>query len=126
MYCAPNLLGESFGVVLIEAMAAGTPIVATDLPGYRRVARPDIDALLTPPGDHAALALALKRVLEDDDLADTLRASGTARAEEFSMRSLAQQYIDRYQALLARDRAATDAGAGARVPRWVRRIMAPS
>ncbi|HEY8093322.1 MAG TPA: glycosyltransferase family 4 protein, partial [Acidimicrobiales bacterium] len=131
VFCAPSLRGESFGVVLIEAMAAGTPIVASDLPGYRRVARPDVDALLTPPGDHAALATALKRVLEDDDLAATLSASGTVRAEEFSMRSLAQHYIERYQALLDVQRAGTRNGAdggraGARVPRWVRRIMAPS
>ena len=86
---------------------------------------------LTPPGDHAALATALKRVLEDDDLAATLSASGAVRAEEFSMRSLAQHYIERYQALLDAqdDRARNGAGAGragARVPRWVRRIMAPS
>ena len=69
VFCAPSLRGESFGVVLIEAMAAGTPIVASDLPGYRRVARPDVDALLTAPGDTAALAAALKRVLADADLA---------------------------------------------------------
>ena len=61
VFCAPSLRGESFGVVLIEAMAAGTAIVASDLPGYRRVARPDVDALLTPPGDTSALATALKR-----------------------------------------------------------------
>jgi phosphatidylinositol alpha-mannosyltransferase len=127
VFCAPSLRGESFGVVLIEAMAAGTPIVASDLPGYRRVARPDVDGLLTPPGDTAALAAALKRVLEDAELADTLRASGSARAEVFSMRSLAEQYVDRYEALIA-DRASAEANgrSGARVPRWVRRIMAPS
>ena len=127
VFCAPSLRGESFGVVLIEAMAAGTPIVASDLPGYRRVARPDVDGLLTPPGDTAALAAALKRVLEDAELADTLRASGSARAEVFSMRSLAEQYVDRYEALIA-DRASAEVNGrtGARVPRWVRRIMAPS
>ncbi len=49
--CAPSLHGESFGVVLLEGMAAGTPVVASDLAGYRNVARPDVDALLTAPGD---------------------------------------------------------------------------
>ena len=127
VFCAPSLRGESFGVVLIEAMAAGTPIVASDLPGYRRVARPDVDALLTAPGDTAALAAALKRVLADPDLAGSLRASGNARAEEFSMRSLAEHYVLRYQDL--REQAASEADGGrmgARVPAWVRRIMAPS
>jgi phosphatidylinositol alpha-mannosyltransferase len=127
VFCAPSLRGESFGVVLIEAMAAGTPIVASDLPGYRRVARPEVHALLTPPGDTAALATALKRVLEDAELGRALTVHGAARAEEFSMRSLADHYVARYQALL--DEAAAEAAegrSGARVPAWVRRIMAPS
>ena len=54
--CAPSLHGESFGVILLEGMAAGTPVVASDLVGYRNVARPDQDALLVPPGDPVALA----------------------------------------------------------------------
>ncbi len=121
--CAPSLRGESFGVVLIEAMAAGTAIVASDLPGYRRVARPDTDALLTPPGDTAALAAALKRVLADDDLADSLRRSGTERAEAFSMTTLAERYVERFERLLDPPPSAGNGRAGARVPRWVRRIM---
>ncbi len=127
VFCAPSLRGESFGVVLIEAMAAGTPIVASDLPGYRRVALPEVHALLTPPGDTATLATALKRVLEDADLGRALTAQGAVRAEEFSMRSLADHYVRRYQALI--DEAAAEAAegrSGARVPAWVRRIMAPS
>ena len=60
VYCAPSLRGESFGVVLLEAMAASTAIVASDLAGYRRVARPDQDAVLVPPGDAEALAAALR------------------------------------------------------------------
>ena len=51
VFCAPSLHGESFGVVLLEAMAAQTPIVASDLPGYRNVARAGQDALLVPPAD---------------------------------------------------------------------------
>ena len=125
--CAPSLRGESFGVVLIEAMAAGTAIVASDLPGYRRVARPDIDALLTPPGDTLALATALKRVLGDEDLAQALRASGSERAEAFSMAALADEYVARFERLLASAASSvTTDGAGARVPRWLRRIMPSS
>jgi phosphatidylinositol alpha-mannosyltransferase len=126
VFCAPSLRGESFGVVLIEAMAAGTAIVASDLPGYRRVARPDVDALLTPPGDTLALAAALKRVLVEDDIADFLRANGRERAEEFSMRTLAERYVERFTRLLEVAPTSPGSRPGARVPSWVRRIMPSS
>jgi phosphatidylinositol alpha-mannosyltransferase len=100
IYCAPNLLGESFGVVLIEAMAAETAIVATQLPGYANVARADEDALLVRPGDPKALAAALNRVLEDPVLSAGLVASGRDRAGEFSMDRLADRYVELYTALV--------------------------
>ncbi|MBV8983984.1 MAG: glycosyltransferase family 4 protein [Acidimicrobiia bacterium] len=96
VFCAPSLHGESFGVVLLEAMAAQTPIVASDLPGYRNVARAGHDALLVPPGDSCALARALLDVLERPTLAEALVASGEARAAEFSMDLLAERYLNVY------------------------------
>lgn len=92
--CAPSLRGESFGIVLLEAMAAGTPVVAADLPGYSNVARAGRDALLTPPGDPVALALALREVLEDEHRAASLVDSGLERAETFSMARLALRYVE--------------------------------
>jgi phosphatidylinositol alpha-mannosyltransferase len=100
VFCAPSLFGESFGIVLLEAMAAHAPIVASDLPGYRNVARPDADAVLVPPEDPTALAAALRKVLTDHALADRLVASGEARAAEFSMDRLAERYADLYASLL--------------------------
>src|SRR3954454_3604510 len=55
LLCAPSLGGESFGMVLTEAFAAGTPVVASDIAGYRDVARDGTDALLVPAGDPVAL-----------------------------------------------------------------------
>jgi phosphatidylinositol alpha-mannosyltransferase len=100
IYCAPSLRGESFGVVLLEAMAAGTAIVASDLAGYRRVARPDQDALLVPPGDSVALAGALNTLLEDSDRVEALVASGEERVQRFSMDRLAERYVELYRGVV--------------------------
>lgn len=99
VFCAPSLHGESFGVVLLEAMAAQTPIVASDLPGYRNVARPSVDAVMVPPGDPVALADALRVVLTDSALAAELVAAGELRANEFSMDRLAERYVAMYERL---------------------------
>lgn len=72
--------GESFGIVLLEAMAAGLPIAATDIPGYRAVARHDREALLVAPDDPEALAAAVGRLLDEPDLVTRLRAAGAVRA----------------------------------------------
>jgi phosphatidylinositol alpha-mannosyltransferase len=95
-FCAPSLRGESFGVVLLEAMAAGAPIVASAIEGYQNVARAGQDALLVPPGDVTALRNALRRLLDDPALSARLVASGRDRAEEFSMRRLAERYLELY------------------------------
>lgn len=101
LFCAPSLHGESFGVVLIEAMAAGTPVVASSLDGYRNVATHGVDSLLVPPGDPEALARAIEQVLADDDLAARLVANGERRAEDFAMSSLAAAYVGIYERLRA-------------------------
>ncbi|CAN5189132.1 glycosyltransferase family 4 protein [soil metagenome] len=94
VFCAPSLHGESFGVVLLEAMAARTAIVAADLTGYRLVARPDQDGLLVAPGDVDDLARALNQALSDAARRDELVASGTERVETFSMDRLADRYLE--------------------------------
>jgi phosphatidylinositol alpha-mannosyltransferase len=100
--CAPALGGESFGVVLLEAMAAGTATLASAIEGYQNVARADRDALLVPPGDADALRAALRRLLDDANLRAQLIESGRARAEEFSMRRLAERYLELYEQSLVR------------------------
>jgi len=101
VFCAPSLHGESFGVVLLEAMAAGTPVVASDLDGYRNVATDGCDAVLVPPGDVDALRVALAAVLGDPSRAAELVANGTSRADRFAMSTLAAAYVDIYRRLLA-------------------------
>ncbi len=98
VFCAPSLHGESFGVVLIEAMAASTCIVASALDGYRNVATADVDALLVEPGDAGELAVALSKALTDQALSSQLTAAGNRRADDFSMVTLAQRYAQIYRA----------------------------
>ncbi len=100
-FCIPSLHGESFGIVLLEGMAAGTPVVASDIPGYRNVGTPELDALMPPPGDPDALAAALQRVLDDSLLAERLRGAGRRRASAFSMGELAGRYETMYRQLVA-------------------------
>lgn len=126
VFCAPSLRGESFGVVLIEAMAAGTTVVASALDGYRNVATDGVDARLVTPGDAAELAGALAQVLADTELTRRLRTAGSARADEFSMRHLADRYREMYAELAAGGLEADsrDAdhlrGVGGRLARWAR------
>ena len=79
--------------------ASRCAIVASELPGYANVARSGRDALLVPPGDSAALASALLRVLEEPGLSETLVASGFDRAAGFSMDRLAERYVEIYRSV---------------------------
>jgi phosphatidylinositol alpha-mannosyltransferase len=97
---APSLYGESFGVVLLEAMAAGALVVASDIPGYR-IAAGDA-ALLVPTGDPFSLARAVEKLAGDQAMRDELRARGYARAEGFSFDALASAYLAIYRQLAAR------------------------
>ena len=100
IFCAPSLRGESFGIVLLEAMAVGTAVVAGDLPGYRSVAVDGVNALLVPPGDAGALAAAIGSLLAEPRRAARLVAEGRRHVESFSMDSLANHYLERYRRIV--------------------------
>jgi phosphatidylinositol alpha-mannosyltransferase len=104
LFCAPSLRQESFGIVLLEAMAAGAAVIASDIAGYRNVARAGEDALLVPPGDVDALRDGLRALLDDPGRRAGLVAAGEQRAAQFSMLSVAERYLPVYDAALARGR----------------------
>ena len=106
VYCSPSVRGESFGMVLLEAMASGCALVASDLAGHRNVATDEVDALLAPVGDAPALAKALCRVLDDEVLRQALVAGGRQRADELSMHRLAERYAEVYEMVIDRRGAA--------------------
>ena len=101
VYVAPSLFGESFGVVLLEAMASQAAIVASNISGYRDVARNDSEALLVEPGDSSSLASAIESVLHDESLRERLVSNGLLRASQFSMESLAKMYVGAFQDAIA-------------------------
>jgi phosphatidyl-myo-inositol alpha-mannosyltransferase len=106
VFVSPATGRESFGIVLLEAMAAGTPIVCSDIHGYKGVVKRGDQGLLVPPGDKVALAEAIARILDDPDLAARMGASGRARADEFSWRGVARRVDDYYGFVIRRLEAA--------------------
>ena len=99
LFVAPSLSGESFGVVLLEAMAARTAVVASDIPGYRLAA--GAAARFFPPGDVLTLRDAITELLDAAHARDVLVLAGNARAEAHSFSSLAATYRELYQSLLS-------------------------
>jgi phosphatidylinositol alpha-mannosyltransferase len=106
VYCAPNTGGESFGIVLVEAMAAGTPVVASDLDAFRRVLEDGTAGRLVPVYDSEALATALIEVLQDDAVREHLIHAATSAVQRYDWSVVARQIMRVYE---------TVAGAGAKV-----------
>jgi phosphatidylinositol alpha-mannosyltransferase len=102
VYVSPATGRESFGIVLLEAMAAGTPIVCSDIHGYKGVVRRGREALLVPPGRPKALAATLAQLLDDDELRAQIGRNGRARAEEFSWERVTAKVDDYYGFVIRR------------------------
>ena len=96
IYCAPNTGQESFGIVLLEAMAAGVPIVASDIHGFKRVVERNVQGLLVEPRNPRALAAALYSLARDPDLRHEMGDAGRARAPEFSWDRVTERIVDFY------------------------------
>jgi phosphatidyl-myo-inositol alpha-mannosyltransferase len=99
VFCAPNTGGESFGYVLVEAMASGAPIVASDLEAFRQVLRGGEAGELFPTGDAAALAAAAGRLLDDPAHRASLAAEASEAVREFDWSVVAKDVLRVYQAV---------------------------
>jgi phosphatidyl-myo-inositol alpha-mannosyltransferase len=101
IFISPASGNESFGIVLVEAMAAGTPVVATDIPGYRSVIDPGVNAEAFPPGDVKALARVVSALVEDPDRRARLAERGRARAIEFAWPEVTERIEAVYREAMA-------------------------
>lgn len=101
IFISPATGSESFGIVLVEAMAAGIPLVASDIAGYREVARHGKEGLLVRPSDPAALAAGVRTLLRDPAYAASLGANGFCRARAFAWDHIIDQLEVVYEELLS-------------------------
>jgi phosphatidylinositol alpha-mannosyltransferase len=101
VFCAPSTGFESFGIVLLEAMAAGVPIVASDIAGYRSVLEDCAEGFLIPPGDAQAIARALVKLLQDPTLRAQMSERGKHKATQYDWSIIAQRVLAYYDELIA-------------------------
>lgn len=92
---------EGLGVVLLEAMASGVPVIGSNIGGIPDIIKDNVNGLLVPPGDSRALAMSIIMILQDPDLAERLRKAGLETVKEhFSWNAITEQFIDIYRDLL--------------------------
>ena len=101
IFCSPATGRESFGIVLLEAMASGTPIVASRLKGFQTVLEEGMQGLMAPPKDDVALADALRQMIQDPTMRSAMGAFGERRAYEFRWERVAGLVLDYYESVRA-------------------------
>jgi len=101
VFSAPSIHGESFGLVLLESMASGKPVVASNIPGYASVLNHNKDGLLAAPKDSMSIALAIVRLFADSDLRARLSVEGRRTAERYAWPQVAAQVLEVYQQCLS-------------------------
>jgi phosphatidylinositol alpha-mannosyltransferase len=100
VFCSPATGGESMGIVLLEAMASGKPIVASNISGYATVVNPGVDGLLTTPRNSEELAWAIEYLLENEPLRQQFIRAGLQKAREYAWPRVAERVMDYYYELL--------------------------
>jgi phosphatidylinositol alpha-mannosyltransferase len=102
VYCAPSTGGESFGIVLLEAMAAGTPVLASRIPGYADVLTHGREGFLAEPRDPASIAVGLVRLLSDAELRVRMGEAGRRTARQYDWPLITGRVLDYYEQVRAR------------------------
>ncbi len=108
IFCSPATGQESFGIVLLEAMAAGVPIVASDIHGYKNVMQRGVQGLLVEPRNAMALAAGLYKLATDEELRNQMGEAGRLRAPDYSWDRVTERIVDYYHEV--RDRVLATGG----------------
>ena len=106
IFCAPSIGFESFGIVLLEAMAAGLPIVASNIAGYRSLLTDGQEGLLTPPGQSDVLASALRQLIDSPQQRQKMGQRGCLKAAEYSWDHIVDKILDVYRDTIERKKKA--------------------
>jgi len=101
IFCAPATGRESFGIILLEAMAVGKPIVASNVGGYASIVAHGVDGLLVPPKDDKELARALVSLMIDEPLRQRMGAMGKRKAQDYSWERIAKEILNYYRRILS-------------------------
>jgi len=101
IFCAPATGRESFGIVLLEAMAVGKPIIASNIEGYGNVLTHGAEGLLVPPKDEEGLAQALVSLLSDESLRQQMGDKGRLKVQEYNWERIAQRVLNYYMRILS-------------------------
>lgn len=120
LFCAPSTGSESFGLVLLEAMAAGVPIIASDIPGYRGLLEGEHVGLLVPQGNEHELARAAVALLQDPARRDQMSARGGRIAREYDWDVLVHRVVDYYRQLITAHQPERAMKSGRRDARFIR------
>jgi phosphatidylinositol alpha-mannosyltransferase len=104
VFCSPATGGESFGIVLLEAMASGVPVLASAIPGFTAVIEAGQDGLLVPPKQPRVWAQAIDALLNDDDLCRGMSANGLRTAQQYDWHRVADSILDVYEEARGRSR----------------------
>lgn len=115
LLCAPSLSGESFGMVLTEAFAAGTPVIASAIAGYSDVVSDGVDGLLVPPGDPQRLAEELQRIHYEPERLQAMGEAARRSAQRYAWPRVADQVTAVYEKAIEVPKPAT---AGERAAHW--------
>ena len=100
VFCAPNTGNESQGIILLEAMAAGCPVVASNIGGFAGVVTHGVEGLLVRPKDSEALAEALLQLVDNPDLRRSMGERGRDAAQQYSWERVSQRVLSYYERLL--------------------------